>query len=63
MTGESDLIDITAELHHETQKAFLLFDGLVRLGCQSPKSKTTGDGTFTMPEWLSARQRVHMRLL
>lgn len=62
----SKLIDIAAELRHETkhevkdQGAYLLFDGRVdKKGkdiCEwVAKSlvENNGDGTYTMPEWLA----------
>ena len=60
-----DLIDITAELRHETDKAYLIYDGRseikkgdtlsTELRTWIPKSKVEydGDKTFTMPEWLA----------
>ena len=54
------LVDIAAELRHETDKAYLLFDGSKNIDGTNrvewvPKSQVeaNGDGTFTMPEWLA----------
>lgn len=57
------LIDIAAELRHETDKAYLIYDGRdenikgekKELRTWIPKSKCemNDDGTFTMPEWLA----------
>lgn len=60
----SKLIDIAAELRHETNSAYLLFDGTqqkhddgrIQDICKwVPKSQVENneDGTFTMPEWLA----------
>lgn len=61
----SKLIDIAAELRHETDNAYLLWDGREEeevggknkkeLRVWVPKSQVedNGDGTFTMPEWLA----------
>lgn len=52
--GRSDLVDIAGELRHETEKAFLVFDG--RKEVWLPKSQVEHDpedGTFAMPEWLA----------
>lgn len=59
----SKLIDIAAELRHETDSAYLLWDGREEVGGKNkkelrvwvPKSQVedNGDGTFTMPEWLA----------
>lgn len=59
------LIDIAAELRHETNSAYLLYDGRSEikkgdtkpseLRVWVPKSQVENneDGTFTMPEWLA----------
>lgn len=59
------LVDIAAELHHETDSAYLLYDGRSeikkgdtvpsKIKTWVPKSQVedNGDGTFTMPEWLA----------
>ena len=59
------LTDISAIIRHETDAAYLLYDGRseIKKGDTSPselrvwvpKSKVedNGDGTFTMPEWLA----------
>lgn len=52
--GRSDLVDIAAELRHETARAFLVFDGTREVWL--PKSLAEHDeaeGTFAMPEWLA----------
>ncbi len=53
MSGQSDLIDIAAELRHETPKAFLLFDGTREVWVPKSQVENNGDGTFAMPEWLA----------
>lgn len=59
------LIDISAELRHETDKAYLLYDGRseIKKGDTVPSElrvwvpkamvEDNGDNTFTMPEWLA----------
>lgn len=52
--GRSDLVDIAGELRHETEKAFLVFDGTKEVWL--PKSQVEHDPkdrTFAMPEWLA----------
>lgn len=61
----SNLVDISAILRHETDKAYLLYDGRseVKKGDTAPSElrvwvaksqvENNGDGTFTMPEWLA----------
>lgn len=61
---KSNLIDIAAELRHETDKAYLVYDGRseIKKGDTTPselrvwlpKSMVEFDGeVFTMPEWLA----------
>lgn len=61
----SKLIDIAAELRHETDSAYLLWDGReevkkgdtksseLRIWVPKSQVEDNGDGTFTMPEWLA----------
>lgn len=44
------LVEIAAELIHETEKAFLLFDGVRKAWVPKSVTQDNGDGTFTMPE-------------
>jgi hypothetical protein len=54
---KSDLVDIAGQLKHETERAFLMFDGVKEVWL--PKSQVEferggrSEGTFTMPEWLA----------
>jgi hypothetical protein len=59
------LIDIAAELRHETDAAFLIYDGRseIKKGDTTPSElrvwvpksqvEMNDDKTFTMPEWLA----------
>lgn len=61
----SKLIDIAAELRHETDSAYLLWDGReevkkgdtksseLRIWVPKSQVEDNGDGTFTMPLWLA----------
>ncbi len=61
--SKKELIDIAAELRHETDAAYLIYDGRTKvekgepseLRIWVPKSMVEYDGkqTFTMPEWLA----------
>lgn len=57
-SGKSDLIDVAVELHHETEKAWLVSDSGVREhAVWIPKSQAElatvgGCHTLTAPEWL-----------
>lgn len=63
--AKKSLIEIAAELRHETDNAYLLADGRTEtkkgdtvpseLRTWVPKSivENNGDGTYTMPEWLA----------
>ena len=54
---KSDLVDIDAELRHETDAAYLLDHG-GKEPVWLPKSmaEDNGDGTFAMPEWLATEK-------
>lgn len=52
--GRSNLIDVAGQLKHETQAAYLFFDGSQEVWL--PKSQCewdSSDKTMTMPEWLA----------
>lgn len=49
----SDLIEISAELKGETEKAYRLFDGYRTEWVPKQFVENNEDGTFTMPEWLA----------
>lgn len=52
---KSDLVDISAEVRRETDKAWLIFDGDREVWL--PKSQAERDrNTFTMPEWLATEK-------
>ena len=50
---KSELIDITAQIRRETEKAFKLFDGTKTEWVPKSQVEKNSDGTFTMPEWLA----------
>lgn len=49
----SRLIEIAAEVIHETDKAYLLFDGVRKAWVPKSVTQDNEDGTFTMPERLA----------
>ena len=51
--GNNSLIDIAAELRHQTADAFLLDDGTLKQWVARSLVEDNNDGTFTMPEWLA----------
>jgi hypothetical protein len=52
---DRQLVDIAAELRHETIKAFLLYDGSKEVWVPKSLVEDNGDGTFTMPEWIAKK--------
>jgi hypothetical protein len=48
-----EVVNVTAEKRHETEKAFLLHDGTVTEWVQKSLTEDNEDGTFTMPVWLA----------
>jgi len=51
--SDAQLIDIAAEIKHETDRAYLLDDGTRKAWVPKSQVEDNGDGTFTMPEWLA----------
>lgn len=54
---DSKLVDIAAEIRHQTDRAFLIFDGAKEVWV--PKALVeydTRDKVCTMPEWLAMRE-------
>lgn len=65
MAGNSDLVDLTLQLHHETDKAILVSDdGEQDNAVWVPKSqveierKKGGLVEVTMPEWLAQEKEL-----
>lgn len=55
--GRSNIVDIAGELRHQTDDAYLVFDGKQKVWL--PKSLVEHDeaeGTFAMPEWLATEK-------
>ncbi len=50
---EPELIDITAQVRGETEKAFRLYDGAKTEWVPKSQVEQNPDGTFTMPYWLA----------
>jgi hypothetical protein len=53
MKRNHNIIEIAAELRHETEKAFLLYDGAKQAWVPKQQVEKNDDGTFSMPEWLA----------
>ena len=53
MKRNHDIIEIAADLRHETEKAFLLHDGSKEAWVPKTQVENNNDGTFSMPEWLA----------
>jgi hypothetical protein len=51
--GKKELVDIAAQIHGETEKAWRLFDGAIAEWVPKSQVEDNRDGTFTMPEWLA----------
>lgn len=51
---KSDLVDIAGEIQHQTERAYLFFDGVQKVWL--PKSQCEWDEnerTMAMPQWLA----------
>ncbi len=51
--GKRELVEITAEVRGETDLAWRLDDGSTTEWVPKSQVEESGDGTFTMPEWLA----------
>jgi hypothetical protein len=51
--GAVKLVDISAEIRGETEKAWRLYDGSKTEWVPKSQVENNGDDTFTMPEWLA----------
>ena len=51
--AKRELIDIAAEIHGESPKAWRLFDGTKTEWVPKSQVEQNPDGTFTMPKWLA----------
>lgn len=51
--SEPELTDIAAELLHETEKAYRIYDGDKTEWVPKSQVEKNDDGTFTMPTWLA----------
>lgn len=47
----TELVDLELELRHETNDAFLLFDGDRQAWVPKSLVEDNRDGTFTLPQW------------
>lgn len=50
---KSDLVDIAAQLRHETVNAYLVYDGKQEVWLPKSQCEYDGKHIFTMPEWLA----------
>ena len=49
--NQNEMIDIAAELRHETKAAYLLADGAREASVPKSQVEDNGDWTCTMPSW------------
>lgn len=49
----NELVEIAAELQHETGDAFKIFDGVTDAWLPKSLVEQNDDGTFTMPLWIA----------
>ncbi len=58
MIKNHNIIDVAAELRHETDAAFLLDDGDQKVWVPKSLVENNDDGTFQMPEWLAFEKNL-----
>jgi hypothetical protein len=54
--SDDELVEIAAEIRHETERAYLLFDGTRTAWVPKSLVEDNGDGTFTMPLFLAEQK-------
>jgi hypothetical protein len=57
-SANDELCDVTAELRHETEKAYLIHDGKREVWVPKSQVENNDDGTFTMPVWLATDKEL-----
>lgn len=50
---DARLTDIAAELRYETERAYLVFDGIKEVWLPKSMCVQNEDDTFTLPEWMA----------
>jgi hypothetical protein len=50
------LFDFAGEVRRETERAWLVFDGVKEVWLPKSQVESNGDGTFTLPEWLASEK-------
>ena len=53
---KDELFDLTAELEHQTAKAYLLNDGTKKAWVPKSQVEDNEDGTYTLPMWLAVEK-------
>ena len=51
--AKKEVVDVTAKIKIETEKAWLLDDGEIQAWVPKSQAENNEDGTFTMPTWLA----------
>lgn len=54
--NDNRLTEVAAQIRHETEKAYLLFDGAREEWVPKSVVENNNDGTFTMPEYLAKQK-------
>lgn len=52
---DNEIVEIAAMLRHETDKAYLLFDGVREAWVPKSLTEDNKDGTWTLPIWLAKK--------
>lgn len=56
--AKSELYDFSGQIRHETEKAYLIFDGTKEVWLPKAQTQDNGDGTFTIPRWLAEKKEL-----
>lgn len=55
---DNKLVDLDLELRHETEKAYLVFNGVKSVWLPKSQCENNYNGTFTMPKWLAVEKEL-----
>jgi hypothetical protein len=56
--SDAKLFDFSADLKHETERAFLVNDGAKDHWLPKQFAENNGDGTFTVQAWLAVEKKI-----
>lgn len=56
MSRDQELFEFSGELRHETDAAFLIFDGAREVWCPKSITEVIQEDMFSVPEWFAIKE-------